>query len=74
MSSKRPLPVNGVGSQFDALSLFCLRQQPLCKLRLDAGQMSAYIGSAFNTARKRRVTMIVIVRTSPHRAAPDTLS
>jgi hypothetical protein len=43
-------------------------------IRLDAGQMSAYIGSAFNTARKRRVKMIVIVRTSPHRAAPDTLS
>jgi hypothetical protein len=66
--------VNWPVRKFGALSAVFLRQRYLDGIRLDAGQMSAYIGSAFNTARKRRVKMIVIVRTSPHRAAPDTLS
>jgi hypothetical protein len=36
--------------------------------------MYAYIALAFQHGPKRRVKMIVIVRTSPHRAATEPLS
>jgi hypothetical protein len=40
----------------------------------DAGQMSAYIALAFQHGPERRVKMIVIVRTSPHRAVTELIS
>ena len=42
--------------------------------RHDADQMSAYIAPAFQHGPERRVKMIVIVRTSPHRAVTEPLS
>jgi len=36
--------------------------------------MSAYIALAFHHGPERRVKMIVIVRTSPHRAGTEPLS
>jgi hypothetical protein len=44
------------------------------KLRHHAGQMSAYTAHAFQYGPERRVKMIVIVRTSPHRAATEPIS
>jgi len=42
--------------------------------RLDAGKISAYIARRSNADSERRVNMIVIVRTSSHRAGTEPLS
>jgi hypothetical protein len=44
------------------------------QLRHDAGQMSAYTALAFQYGSERRVKMIVIVRTSPHRAVTEPIT